>query len=78
MLHGFNFSKLVFLSILVFTHSKFLTFFNTRDLYFGCAAHTQSNWCFCSCELPCRSVECVLLHCFNAQPYIFALWTALT
>jgi len=22
---------------------------------------------------PCRSVECVLLHCFNAQPYIFAV-----
>jgi len=26
-------------------------------------------WCFCSCELPCRSVGCVLLHLFNAQPY---------
>jgi len=24
---------------------------------------------FCSCELPCRSVECVLLHCFNVQAY---------
>jgi len=24
-------------------------------------------------ELPCRSVECVLLHYFNAQPYIFAV-----
>jgi len=23
--------------------------------------------------VPCRSAECVLLHCFNAQPYIFAL-----
>jgi len=21
-----------------------LTFFNTRDLYFSCAAHAQSNW----------------------------------
>jgi len=21
-----------------------LTFFNTTDLYSGCAAHTQSNW----------------------------------
>jgi len=20
------------------------TFFNTKDLYFRCAAHTQSNW----------------------------------
>jgi len=30
-------------------------------------------WCFYSCELHCRSVECVSLHCFNAQPYIFAV-----
>jgi len=28
---------------------------------------------FCRCELPCRSVECISLHCFNAQPYIFAV-----
>jgi len=24
-----------------------------------------------NCPLPCRSVECVLLHHFNARPYIF-------
>jgi len=28
---------------------------------------------FCSCELSCHSIECVLLHYFNAQPYIFAV-----
>jgi len=27
---------------------------------------------FCSCELLCRSVECVLLNTY-AQPYIFAI-----
>jgi len=33
----------------------------------------RAAWCFCSFELPYRRVECVLLHCFNAQPYIFAV-----
>ena len=28
---------------------------------------------FCSCKLLWRSVECVLLPCFNAQPDIFAV-----
>jgi len=32
-----------------------------RDI---CAA-----WCFRSCKLSCRGVECVLLHFYNAQPY---------
>ena len=30
-------------------------------------------WCFCSWELRCRSVECVLLHCFNTQLHMFAV-----
>jgi len=34
--------------------------------------HSRSPM-FCSCELRCRSVECVLLHCFDEQPYIFAV-----
>jgi len=33
----------------------------------------RAAWCFCSCELPCRSVECAFLHCFRGQPYIFAV-----
>ena len=33
----------------------------------------HAAWCFCSCELPCCNVECVLLYCFNAQPYISAV-----
>jgi len=33
----------------------------------------RAAWFICSCELPCRSLECVLIHCFNAQPYIFAV-----
>jgi len=28
----------------------------------------RAAWCFCICELHWRSLECVLLHCFNAQP----------
>jgi len=48
MVHGFNFSELVFWPTLVFTYSiqmpVIFTFFNTRDLYSRCAAHTQSNW----------------------------------
>jgi len=39
MLHGFNFSNLFFCQIPVI-----LTFFNTRDMYSRCAAHTQSTW----------------------------------
>jgi len=33
--------------------------------------HSRAAWCFCSCELSCHSVVCVLLHYFNAQPYVF-------
>jgi len=33
----------------------------------------RAAWCFCSSELSCRSVECVLLNSFNAQ--ILQLWT---
>jgi len=33
---------------------------------------TRSDLQLC-CELPCHSAEYVLLHCFNAQPYIFAV-----
>jgi len=47
MLHGLNFSKLVFLSTLVFTYTNtvplIFTFFNARDLYSRCAAHTQTD-----------------------------------
>jgi len=32
----------------------------------------RAAWCCCNRELPCSSVECVLLHCCNWQPYIFA------
>jgi len=43
--------------------------------YFLCSTvirrDIRAAWCFRSCELPYHSVECVLLHCFNAQPYIF-------
>jgi len=46
MLHGFNCSELVLLSTLILRilMSVILSFFNTRDLYSGCAEHTQSNW----------------------------------
>jgi len=46
MLLGFDFTKLVLLSILIFAHLMpvILSFLNTRDLHFRCAAHTQSNW----------------------------------
>ena len=32
-----------------------------------------SGTSFCSCKLLCRSYDCVLLHCSNAQPDIFAV-----
>jgi len=43
MLHGFKFSKLVFLSTLVFAYSMpvIFIFFNTKDQYPRC---TKSNW----------------------------------
>jgi len=41
-------------------HSKFAM---------GAILHWNAN----DCELPCRSVECVLLGFFDAQPYIFAV-----
>jgi len=46
MLHGFNFSKLVLLSTLIFTYSVavILSFFITRHPHSKCVAHTQSNW----------------------------------
>jgi len=46
MVHGFNFSELVFFqhSFLRIQMPVISTFFNTRDLYSSCAAHTQSNW----------------------------------
>jgi len=46
MLHGFNFSKLVFLSTLAFTYPMpvIFTFLNTRHLHSRCAAQTQTNW----------------------------------
>jgi len=46
MLHGFNFSELVFCQN-YFLRSQMpviLTFVNIRDLHFWCVAHTQSNW----------------------------------
>jgi len=46
MVHGINFSKLNILPTVVLRIQipVILTFFNTRDLYSRCAAHTQSNW----------------------------------
>jgi len=48
MLHGFDFTKIVLLSILyLFLRIQIpviLSFFNTRVVYFRYAAHTQSNW----------------------------------
>jgi len=47
MLHGFDFSKLVFFVNTSFYDTQtpvILTSLNTRDLYSRCAAHTQSNW----------------------------------
>jgi len=50
MLHGFDFTKIVMLSILIdkiilrIQIPMILSSFNTRVLYFRCAAHTQSNW----------------------------------
>jgi len=44
MLHGFSFLKLVFQHHLHIQMSVILNFFNTKDLYSGCAPHTQSNW----------------------------------
>jgi len=45
--------------------------------YLLCSTAIQQDihvgWCFCSCELPFSGVECVVLHCFNAQAYIFAV-----
>jgi len=32
---------------------------------------------FCSCELHWRSIECILLPCFNALRIFLQLWTAL-
>jgi len=55
MLHGFNFSKLVLLSTLIFTYSN--AFFNTMDLHSRCAAHTQSNWWWCGLFQIVRSRE---------------------
>jgi len=52
----------------------------------GCPPSQQNTFCsttirwdiraalyFCSCELPWRSTECVLLPCFNALPDIFVV-----
>jgi len=46
MLKGFDFTKIVLLSILIFTIEMpvILSLFNTRILYVRCAAPTQSNW----------------------------------
>ena len=33
---------------------------------------------FCSCKLPWRNDECILLPCFHAQPDILQLWTAVS
>ena len=33
----------------------------------------RAAWCFCICKLPCRNVECVLLHCFDEQLYVFVV-----
>jgi len=36
--------------------------------YFLCSTAIRSAWCFRNCDLPCRGVECVLLHSrVNAQ-----------
>jgi len=46
MLHDFNLTKLVLLSILILRIQMpvILSLFNTRDLHFRYGAHTQSNW----------------------------------
>jgi len=33
----------------------------------------RPTWYICNYELPCCNVSRVLIHCFNAQPYIFAV-----
>jgi len=45
MLHGFNFSKLFFLSTLIFTYSNASnSHIQYQDLYCGYAAHTRLEW----------------------------------
>jgi len=46
------------------------------DAHLGSTARIAADIrvdCFCSCQLPCCRVECVLLHDFNIQPDIIAV-----
>ena len=49
----------------------------TPAAYLLCSTAIQrevrATSCFCSCKLAFHSVESVLLLCFNAQPYVFAV-----
>jgi len=55
MLYGFNFTKLVLLSTLIFTHSMtvILGFFITRGFYSRCAVHTELNTYTVTCSRSC-------------------------
>ena len=40
--------------------------------FFARLLFNETPWCLCTCEMPCRSIGCVLHSCFNALPDIFA------